>query len=422
MQGAGEAKAQRGASSLCILVDDSAAAPLGGMGEFLEQALAVWAQIPEASEQACFQAITKTNGDIEAAVSLLNKEKEEAAAAVRGPPKPQPAATPLDVSDPSPRAPVQQRAQQPRSVVAASPRQTQHTSLSAVPTEMRMLKTHNAAVKAASALPYVVHAARTQSKYRLLATVPVLAQKELDSKLICELDEGTVCEIAEEVAVGGHTRVRIVDPVWNGWITRRHQSGAVVLEPIVKKSPQMIINGIKMPPPAPKPETGERDGSGEGGDAPATAAAAAAAEAHKPLSESEKRERDDGRWKEGILVLLTGCTTMREYNGRSGVLMGWKPDIGRYEVRLPTRVVRARPAQLDMHPTQRKREQSTKGDEVVFLTTDEQAARDGVYAVKLDPQYWFDQAINRVFDAENEYEVRAPLLPSPPSLPRARSR
>ena len=39
------------------------------------------------------------------------------------------------------------------------------------------------------------------------------------------------------------------------------------------------------------------------------------------------------------------------------------------------------------------------------LAVDEQAARDGMYAVKLDPQHWFDQAISRVFDAANEFEV-----------------
>ena len=32
-------------------------------------------------------------------------------------------------------------------------------------------------------------------------------------------------------------------------------------------------------------------------------------------------------------------------------------------------------------------------------------ARAGTYAVKLDPQFWYDQALERVFDAANEFEV-----------------
>lgn len=34
-----------------------------------------------------------------------------------------------------------------------------------------------------------------------------------------------------------------------------------------------------------------------------------------------------------------------------------------------------------------------------------QVARAGTYAVKLDPQFWYDQALERVFDAANEFEV-----------------
>ena len=65
------------------------------------------------------------------------------------------------------------------------------------------------------------------------------------------------------------------------------------------------------------------------------------------------------------------------------MLAQWQPDRGRYEVRLPNRLVRVKPEQLDMHPMQRKKEQETRGDEVIFMTTDEQAARAGTHAVAL---------------------------------------
>ncbi len=43
---------------------------------------------------------------------------------------------------------------------------------------------------------------------------------------------------------------------------------------------------------------------------------------------------------------------------------------------------------------------------MVFISEDEKAARAGTYAVRLDPQFWYDEALKRVFDAANEFEVR----------------
>ena len=92
-------------------------------------------------------------------------------------------------------------------------------------------------------------------------------------------------------------------------------------------------------------------------------------------------------------------------SGRSGVLEEWVEERGRYVVRLGNRAVRVKPAMVDKHPMQRKREMETKGDEVIFITADEQAARAGTYAVKIDPQFWYDKVIDRVFEASNEFEV-----------------
>ena len=109
------------------------------------------------------------------------------------------------------------------------------------------------------------------------------------------------------------------------------------------------------------------------------------------------------------MVLLCGLQAeeWRELNGRSGVISSWDAERSRYDVRLANRIVRVKPAQLDVHPLQKQREanDATRGDEVVFLDEDAKAERAGTYAVKLDPQFWYDQALERVFNAANEFEV-----------------
>jgi len=106
-------------------------------------------------------------------------------------------------------------------------------------------------------------------------------------------------------------------------------------------------------------------------------------------------------------VLLQGLSAESELNGRSGVVAAWDAERARYDVRLANRVVRALPANLAIHPLQRLRDanEANRGDEVVFLTEDAKVARAGTYAVKLDPQFWYDQALERVFAASNEFEV-----------------
>jgi hypothetical protein len=312
------------------------------------------------------------------------------------------------------------------------------------------------------------------------------------SSAVCTIDEGTLVTISEEriSPTTGDARVRLVDPMWNVWLTRRAAaSGHVYLEPIAP-TPSVeaagTLGGIRLPPPQQKHQpvdvTDGGGGGGGGGGAAADGGAEGGADggaggAARPLNEREQRERDSGRWKAGTMVLLTGLRKMREYNGRSGVLVSWISESAKYEVRLANRSVRVRAACVDLHPMQRKKEQETKGDEVVFMSTDEQAARSsaidllhplpsshpvvstlirspirppmahtvpglstlhcicalfsltiaalcvvqaraGTYGVKLDPQFWFDQALDRVFQAANEYEV--PALAPPPPLPLPR--
>ncbi|KAK7248341.1 hypothetical protein SO694_0022702, partial [Aureococcus anophagefferens] len=106
----------------------------------------------------------------------------------------------------------------------------------------------------------------------------------------------------------------------------------------------------------------------------------------------------------GTLVIVKGLTRLADLNGRSGVVAeAYDEAAGRYVVAFADKTYRVRWENLDVHPTQRARDKLPKGDEVVFVTEEE--AREGMYAVKLDPQFYYDKAIDRVLAAENEFEV-----------------
>ena len=165
------------------------------------------------------------------------------------------------------------------------------------------------------------------------------------------------------------------------------------------------------------------DGSSATGSGPGGAKESVTAGADVPMSEKQKAARDAGEWKKGVMVLLRGLSSETSLNGRSGVISAWDAERGRYDVRLANRVVRALPSHLAYHPLQKQRDanDADRGDEVVFMTEDAKAARAGTYAVKLDPQFWYDEALKRVFDSANE--VREPLdAVAPPPTPLARFR
>ena len=110
------------------------------------------------------------------------------------------------------------------------------------------------------------------------------------------------------------------------------------------------------------------------------------------------------------MVLLCGLTATRELNGRSGVVAGFDAESQRYEVRLANRAVRVQPRQLAVHPLQRQKEECSRGDELACFAggagePSAQLARAGTYAVELDPQFWYDRALERVFEAAHEFAV-----------------
>jgi hypothetical protein len=296
--------------------------------------------------------------------------------------------------------------------------------------------------------------------------VTVTHDVEPDSDQICRLPRGTVLEAVEEkVSRNGTTRVMITDPVWKGWISLRASNGELDLEPtdaiqaekLMARSGAAALQG----PPLREPEAHKalvaelqaeffaedvvppngsaswteeelRDYFDSGGatlpagfhipvkkaarlahtpgtPGPPAAADAPAAQDAPPagMSDEEIRDRDAGRWARGTIVVINGLSSVRELNGRSGAVVLYDSELGRYEIRLADRAVRLKPQALQLHPKQRAKTAAGRGDEVVFLTEDERLARQGMYAVKIDPQFWYDQALDRVFAATNEFEARA---------------
>jgi hypothetical protein len=302
--------------------------------------------------------------------------------------------------------------------------------------------------------------------------VTVTQDVEPDSAEVCRLPRGTVLEAVEEKASrNGTTRVMITDPIWKGWISLRAPNGELDLEPtdaiqaekLMARSGAAALQGPPLREPAahaalvaelqaeffaedvvpPKgsaswteDELREYFDSGgatlpagfhipvaeaaklglkPGSAAPPPAAEdpeaspAAAAPPAAGMSDEEVQDRDGGRWARGTIVVINGVSQARELNGRSGAVILYDSELGRYEVRLADRAVRLKPAVLQLHPKQRTKNAAGRGDEIVFLSEDEKMARQGMYAVKMDPQFWYDQALDRVFAATNEFEVRAGL-------------
>eukprot|EP00438_Fugacium_kawagutii_P016821 Skav203780 [mRNA] locus=scaffold206:321771:328094:+ [translate_table: standard] len=120
----------------------------------------------------------------------------------------------------------------------------------------------------------------------------------------------------------------------------------------------------------------------------------------------------------------------QKYNGKNGAIMAFDPATGRYSVRpgwintLDGKVMKVvvlsdksvglqaegatilllKHENLELHPDQVERDQVGNGDEIVLLGAGE--AKRKLYEVRLDPQYWYDKAIERrVLDSKNDFEV-----------------
>jgi len=299
------------------------------------------------------------------------------------------------------------------------------------------------------------------SKWRVVSSEPLKVFQDFDCrKFIADLQSSAICDLLHDDVrelPDGSVRGMIIDPIWKGWVTVRTRSGSnleVVKPPreqltsvarVIELRDEALADDIEcdmvemvlwseaevadffasggMNSPQPRrshdgrgklpssPPCVGAQGTGAaatdhpGSEGSSAAEAGPSSSASDAKSDREQAARDAGEWRAGTMVLLSGLTTMRELNGRSGVLGDFVAQAGRYEVRLATRTIRAKPAQLTIHPLQRQKDAAARGDELVFLSADAQLARTGTYAVKLDPQFWYDQALERVFAAAHEFEV-----------------
>jgi len=106
----------------------------------------------------------------------------------------------------------------------------------------------------------------------------------------------------------------------------------------------------------------------------------------------------------------------QKYNGKNGAIMGFDPATGRYSVKVVVlsdksvglqaegaTILLLKHDNVELHPDQIERDQVGNGDEIVLLGAGE--AKRKLYEVRLDPQYWYDKAIERVLESKNDFEV-----------------
>lgn len=106
----------------------------------------------------------------------------------------------------------------------------------------------------------------------------------------------------------------------------------------------------------------------------------------------------------------------KQHNGKTGSIETFDGATGFYKVKIvvinaPNAGLRAASQQyvflshenIELHQDQVERDAVLNGDEIVLLGAGE--AKKKLYQVRIDPQYWYDKAIERVFDARNDFEV-----------------
>eukprot|EP00747_Dinoflagellata_sp_TGD_P184534 gnl/TRDRNA2_/TRDRNA2_40221_c0_seq1.p1 gnl/TRDRNA2_/TRDRNA2_40221_c0~~gnl/TRDRNA2_/TRDRNA2_40221_c0_seq1.p1 ORF type:complete len:512 (+),score=123.30 gnl/TRDRNA2_/TRDRNA2_40221_c0_seq1:80-1615(+) len=105
-----------------------------------------------------------------------------------------------------------------------------------------------------------------------------------------------------------------------------------------------------------------------------------------------------------------------KFNGRNGQVMSFDPSTGRYAVKVivldtaeiglrsgKVTLIHLKYENMELHRDQMERDKIINGDEMVLLGAGD--AKKQLYSVQLDPQYWYDKAIERVFQAKNDFEV-----------------
>lgn len=111
-----------------------------------------------------------------------------------------------------------------------------------------------------------------------------------------------------------------------------------------------------------------------------------------------------------------GNSPSKDWNGKTGSIEEFDSANGLYKVKIvgmsaPNAGLRALNQtflhlpydNIQLHQDQVERDAAMNGDEIVLLGAGD--AKKKLYEVRLDPQYWYDKAIERVFKARHDFEV-----------------
>jgi rhodanese-related sulfurtransferase len=122
------------------------------------------------------------------------------------------------------------------------------------------------------------------------------------------------------------------------------------------------------------------------------------------------------RIADGKKVRIRGLQKQLEYNGKNGQIKGFDAETGRYQVKVVVlakeqsgmlggqeTIIQLRLENIELHRDQVERDSVLTGDEIVLLGAGD--AKRALYEARLDPQYWYDKAIDRVLEARNDFEV-----------------
>lgn len=122
------------------------------------------------------------------------------------------------------------------------------------------------------------------------------------------------------------------------------------------------------------------------------------------------------RIADGKKVIIRGLQKQQEYNGKNGQIKGFDAETGRYQVKVVVlakeqsgmlggqeTVIQLKLENIELHRDQVERDSVLTGDEIVLLGAGD--AKRALYEARLDPQYWYDKAIDRVLEARNDFEV-----------------
>jgi len=229
----------------------------------------------------------------------------------------------------------------------------------------------------------------------------VRSEADLQSSVVCELSPGTPVWIASEAHSANRRRCFITSPC-RGWVTAKYIDAVNGKNGTATAATQKsVLLGRRALP--------TREASAVP-PKPATPDAAA------PLRPAGGFQQRIGLLKKVVIVGLSDGDKAK-YNGHNGSVEEFNFETGKYKVKLVVlgeSNVGMKSANhtflwlgqenIVLHQDQVARDQATfDGDALVLLGAGD--AKRHLYQIRMDPQYWYDKAIERVFEASNDFAV-----------------